>query len=245
MPSLDFQRFKSIEPPMTPKFHLWPSPLKPNKLFNSTWPPWRTPQSWRIPYRLSVSFILLLSDVLIRSVSSSALIVHNAMKTEEKGNEMQLCTLYSLLVAYASFGMLISLLSVCPRTISALEIPRPTLRRHTVGRHSGGRLSVERRPTEPAELRSADTAVDIVSEECRWCAAGVLVRCRRHNKKIRFLRKLSCIMAVPSGGQGGQLPPQSKNHHWRIIETKWIRIWTFWGGMESYDYLWKFTTWVR
>ena len=32
-------------------------------------------------------------------------------------------------------------------------------------------------------------------------------------------------MAVASGG--GQLPPQSKNHHWRIIETK-IRIWTFW-----------------
>ena len=35
------------------------------------------------------------------------------------------------------------------------------------------------------------------------------------------------VMAVASGGARGQLPSQSKKHHWRIIETK-IRIWTFW-----------------
>ena len=52
------------------------------------------------------------------------------------------------------------------------------------------------------------------------------------------------------GGQGGQLPPpppppQSKNHHWRLIETK-IRIWTFWEF--RYGVVWfplKIITWIR
>ena len=90
-----------------------------------------------------------------------------------------------------------------------------------------------RRNIEFTDIYNMEELTEILASTVRW-------------SHLEFVKHINLLpMAVASRGQGGQWPPQPKNHHEEYLKPNYIleRLGSLRYGVVYY--LWKIITWIR